>query len=463
MSQQTIAVIGSGPGGHAAAVRASQLGYRVIVIERNGLGGVCLQSGCIPVKTLFHAVRVYETARNSGSLGIHSPETTFDFPEMLSNMRKIVATNEKGIAHTFSQHGISIISGIARLTSPTQIAVDIPGGGEESVVADAIIIASGSRTATPPFIEIDGSHIFDCEGALEQTVLPDNIAILGGGVLGCEFASLYAALGIPVTIVEQADTLLPGWDSTLSRRLTKEFRRRGIDIRTGTGITGVTRSETGVTIALDGKETVTAHRCLAALGRTPNVEGLGLEECGIETMTDGRPGIHVDEHMLTSAPGVYAVGDVTGIQLLAHVATAQGIAAVEHAAGSGSSMSYRAVPECFWGFPELATVGMTAGAATADGRDIAVGRVPFRALGAAQLLGAGDGYIEVVTDSVSGTVLGIHICGPGAPELIAEATVIVDREMTIDEVTRVIHAHPTLGELIREGVAAAGVSNRNIR
>ncbi len=457
MPSRRIVVIGSGPGGQTAAVYAAKRGCAVTVVERGRLGGVCLQRGCVPVKTMFNAIKQFTKVRDGMKFAVRG-ELSLDVPALLHHKDEVIQHCESGITALFAKYGITLVNGRAALEAPDRVTVGTPAGETMTLAADGVILATGGRTAVPRFCALDGFTVFDGTGALVKPRLSERMIIIGGGVLGCEFASLFAALGVRITVIEMMDHLMPGWDAEMARRLTAEFKRRGIEMHTGIKVAGLDVPEPGkVVVTLDGGVELAAGGCLVALGRKPNIENLGLEETGVALWEPphGR-GIRVDDRMRTTVPGVYAVGDVNGVRPLANVAILQAVAAVDDIFGDGRPVSYDAIPECFWGFPELSSVGLHEESARTAGRPVHVSRLPFRALGVSYVLGAEDGLVKVVSDPDDGTVLGVQICGPGAPELIAEAAVIVARKLTVDDVRAISHAHPTQGELIHEAIAAAG-------
>ena len=461
MSEKTLAILGAGPGGYVAAVRAAQLGCKVTVVERESLGGVCLRHGCIPVKALLYSARVYRTAVTGESFGVTCQNPGIDFNHMIQRKDDIVSLNEQGIEVLFRKHGISLVRGSGRLVSPSRILVEDSAGGSTSVDADAVIIATGSSSIVPSFAKPDKGRVFDCEGALALERLPESCTILGGGVLGCEFASLFADLGVKVTLVEMLPTLLPTWDRDQSKLLTRSFKKRRIDVRTGTAVEGISSNgdRDGVTVTLSSGSVIDADTCLLALGRKPNIENIGLEEAGVTLWKDTFRGIEVDEFMRTSTPNVYAVGDITGIRPLAHIASEQGITAVEHICGRADPMRYDAVPDCYWASPELGSVGVTEQEAEARGLDVETGMFHYRSMGISHALGATEGFAKAIVEKGSGRIIGIHICGYGAPDLVAEASVIVTNGLTVDDIKHTIHAHPTLGEIVKEAVLAARGEN----
>lgn len=455
MPKKKLTIIGAGPGGYVAAVRAAQKGCEVTIVDREGPGGVCLRHGCIPVKSLLISARSYTHAKNTEQYGVTCADVSFNYPKMVKRKDDIVSLNEQGIESLLKRHTIEYIRGDARLVSPSEVTVEDKSGSVAILKPDAIIIATGSSSVVPGFIRLDQRRIFDCEGALALTELPASCVILGGGILGCEFASLFADLGVRVTVIEMLPTLMPSFDSDLSKMLTRSFKRRGIQMLTGKAVESIADGdEESVVVTLDDGTTVDADSCLVALGRRPNIDGIELEEAGVKLWDEGFRGIRVDEYLRTSSPGVYAAGDVTGIRPLAHVASAQGIAAVDHICGEDNPMRYDAVPDCFWANPELASVGVTSQEAEERGLDVLTATFQYRSMGIAHALGEREGFVKALAERESGRVIGVHICGHGAPDLIAEASVIVTNGLTVDDIERTIHAHPTLGEIVKEGILA---------
>lgn len=454
-----LTVIGAGPGGYVAAVRAARQGCDVTVVERDGLGGVCLQHGCVPVKSLLISARTFTMAVNAGAYGVSCGDVSFDYARMVRRKDDIVAVNERGIEALLYKHRIRIVRGTAQIVSPEAVDVSGADGTVTRIGSDTIIIATGSSSSVPGFAALDNVRVFDCEGALALTSLPSSCAILGGGILGCEFASLFSDLGVKVTVIEMMDRPMPTFDKDLSAALARSFRRRGIDMRMKTSVEDVETDGEGVTVRLSGGGSVEAETCLVALGRRPNIEGIGLEQAGVALWDTQYRGIEVDSHLRTSVPGIYAVGDVNGIRPLAHVASAQGESAADHICGKDNPMRYDAVPDCFWANPEIASVGMTEQEARDRGEDVAVATFLYRSLGIAHALGSIEGFVKTVAERESGRVLGVHICGHGAPDLIAEASVIVANGLTVKDVEGTIHAHPTLGEIVKESILSTTGKN----
>lgn len=450
-----MAVIGSGPGGYVAALRAAQLGASVVCIEREAIGGVCLNEGCIPTKALLRGAEVYALVQEAATFGVLAGEPTIDWPTMQARKAKVVQQMVGGVTMLLQRAGVDVIRGEATLSSPTTLAVQ-RDDGRDTVVADRVILATGSRTMAVPIPGIDGPAVITHRGALELDELPASLCIIGGGVIGCEFASLYRALGAEVTVVEMLPRLVPLLDAAIGEGLAWSLERRGVTVCTGTRVTGVASGASGARVTMvtpSGEQSVEAQWVLSAIGRSPNVEGLGLEALGIKPT---RKGIQTDHRMRTAVPGLYAIGDVAADgPMLAHVASHQGIVAAEDALGHIAAMDYRAVPSCVFTIPEASSVGMTEEEARAAGHEVQVGVFAFPNNGKAVTLGETEGFVKIVAEAQHGAVLGMHVMGPHASDLVLEGTMAIGLEATLDELERTIHPHPALGEAIAEAALAA--------
>lgn len=452
MASYDIVVVGSGPGGYVAALRAAQLGKRVCVVERGALGGVCLNRGCIPTKALAHAAEVCALARRGPELGIQTGEVAVDMARVQERVAGVVGRLSRGVGGLLKRAGVTVLEGTGRLAGRKKVAVALAAGGEEVLDAAKVIIATGSEPARPQGIPFDGERVITSDEALRLTRLPASVLILGGGYIGCEFASIFAQFGVQVTVVEMLDRLLPTLDADVAAEVTKALKKLRVSVRAGTKLEGVAAGESGgIEAALSDGSRVPAELALVCVGRKLNSAGLGLEEAGVK-VEDGA--IVVDEHCETSAAGVYAIGDVTGKLLLAHVASAQGIVAAEHAAGKNAAMDYRCVPAAVFTNPEAATVGMTEMDAAAAGHKVKTARFPLQALGRAVAMGETGGFAKLVADEATGQVLGVHLVGAHASDVVAEAAMAVRLEATVGELARTIHAHPTLPEAIMEAARA---------
>ena len=455
-------VIGSGPGGYVAAIRAAQLGLKTAVIEKYKLpGGTCLHWGCIPTKALLHSAEVLESARTAGGYGVKIAGAELDLPGVHKHRKKTVITNAKGVAFLFKKNGIQLIQGTGTLAGSGAVQVTPAEGDPFTVKAGKIILATGSVVREMPGMEFDGKSIISSDHALELDRIPETMLVLGAGAVGVEFASIYATFGSKVTLVELLPNLVPLEDPDLGQELEKAFKKRKIDIHTGTRVQSVEKVDGGVKVQAekDG-ETVemTAEVMLVAVGRLPVTSNLGLEGTGV--VMDG-PFIQVDSMMQTGEPGVYAIGDIVKTQALAHVASHEGVIAAEHAAGgSPHPINYDKIPSCTYSSPEIASVGLSEQEAKDRGYDVAVGSFPFTANGKAKIIGDPRGFVKIVSDRKYDEVLGVHIIGPHATELISEAIVAVNLEATTESLFHAVHAHPTLAEAMHE--AALGVHGRSI-
>jgi len=460
--QFDLTIIGSGPGGYVAAIRAAQLGLKTAVIEKYKLpGGTCLHWGCIPTKALLHSAEVLETTRTAGGYGVKVEGAELDLNGVHKHRKKTVITNAKGVAFLFKKNGIRLIQGTGRLAGPGTVEVTPDQGEPFTVKSGKIILATGSVVREMPGMEFDGKSIISSDHALELDRVPESMIVLGAGAVGVEFASIYATFGSKVTLVELLPNLVPLEDPDLGQELEKAFRKRKIEIHTGTRVHTVEKTDDGVIIQADKDgETVemTAEVLLVAVGRNPVTTGLGLKGTGV--VMDG-PFIQVDGMMQTGEPGIYAIGDIVKTQALAHVASHEGVIAAEHAAGgSPHPMNYDKIPSCTYSSPEIASVGLSEQEAKDRGYEVAVGSFPFTANGKAKIIGDPRGFIKIVSDKKYDEVLGVHIIGPHATELISEASAAVSLEATTEALFHAVHAHPTLAEAMHE--AALGVHGRSI-
>ncbi len=450
-----VAIIGAGPGGYVAAIRASQLGGRVVVIEKDQLGGTCINRGCIPTKALLASAQVLNSVKRGSDFGIHSGEVSVDFSVIIKRKERIVKQFVSGIAQLFKSYGIVLIRGRGRLTERIkdkmiEIEVEKDNGSVEKVVAEKLIIATGSVPAQIPGISIDKLGVITSDEALELKEIPSSLVIVGGGVIGVEFASIFNSLGSKVTIVELLERIIPTEDREISEELKKFLVRSGIEVNTGVKVREIVSDNGKRKIVIDTpveREERVAQKVLIATGRTPYTEGLGLEKVGIG-LEKGK--VLVNERMETNLPGVFAIGDVVGGVLLAHVASGEGIVAGENAMGAQSRIDYRVIPNCIYSIPEVASVGLSEEKAKEMGYEVSVGRFPFLANARATILGERLGLVKVLADRKNDEILGVNIVGPEATELIGEASVAIKARVTIKDLERIIHAHPTLSEGIFE-------------
>lgn len=451
MAKYDVAIIGSGPGGYVAALRAAQLGKNTCVVERDALGGVCLNRGCIPTKALAHAAEAFALAKHGGDLGIQTGEVMVDFAKVQANTAGVVSRLTRGVAGLLKRAGVTVIAGTARLAGRKKLAVRLNAGGEEVVEAEKVIIATGSEPARPQSIPFDGKRIITSDEALRLGRLPASVLILGGGYIGCEFASILAQFGAEVTVVEMLERLLPTLDADVAAEVTKALKKQRVKVHTATRLESIAAGDGGVRATLSGGASVEAEVALICVGRKLSSDGLGLEEAGVKVANGA---IVIDEHCETTAAGVYAIGDVTGKMLLAHVASAQGIVAAEHAAGRNARMDYRCVPAAVFTNPEVGTVGMTEAEAAAAGIKAKAARFPLQALGRAVAMGEAAGFAKIVAEEATGQVLGVHLVGPHASDVLGEAALAVRLEATVAELAHSVHAHPTLPEAIMEAARA---------
>jgi dihydrolipoamide dehydrogenase len=456
MIQTNIAIVGTGPGGYVAALRASQLGAQVVCIEREWIGGVCLNEGCIPTKALLRSAEVLELARRAAEFGVHVGEVSLDWPAVQARKNEVRTRLTRSVAALLKGAGVTVLEGNARLVRANSLKVT-SSAGEETVVADSIILATGSRHLDVPILGLNDPGILTSHSILELQTLPASLCIIGSGAIGTEFASLMNAVGVQVTLVEMLPRLAPLMDESIGDGLGRSLRRKGIQIRTNTRVTGVDKTETGYRLSMssekEGATQIEVAAVLSAIGRAPNTEDIGLEVVGIQPT---RRGIPVDDRMRTSVPGIYAVGDCAAEgPMLAHVASAQGLVAVEDALGHPAHIDYSAVPSCIFSLPEAAGVGLTEAQAREAGYDVITGMFPLSANGKALAYGETEGFIKIVSEARDHAVLGMHVLGAHASDLILEGTLLRQYEFTLEDLEGTIHAHPTLGESIPEAGLAA--------
>ena len=455
-----VCVIGSGPGGYVAAIRAAQLGLKAAVVEREELGGVCLNRGCIPTKAMLRSADLFTTFMHSADYGILADNVRVDFNKVMSRKDKVVKQLVGGVGTLMKSNGIQVFKGSGRLAERGKVIVE--GEKAETINPRNVIIATGSIPATVPVRGADGAGVIDSDGALKLTEVPPSMLVIGGGAVGSEWANIFAVFGSKVTLVEMMPTLLPLEDEDMGKTLARSFSRQGIAVHTEAKLEEVTEGDDGrkvgtLTVKGGKQERIGADCILVGVGRRPNTEGLGLDALGIKT--DRRGFIEIDDHLRTNVPNVYAIGDVTGKQLLAHLASHQGITAVENIAGHDKTMDYKAVPACTFTHPEVASVGLSEKAAREQGYDVRIGTFPFAASGRAMTYGETDGLVKVVADAKYGELLGVHIIGPSASDMIPEATLGIRLEATLEDITGTIHAHPTLSESVMEAAwSAAGAA-----
>lgn len=437
-----IAVLGSGPGGYVAAIRAASQGAKVALIEAGEIGGTCLNRGCIPSKALIASAEVVRKVKNASSFGINVSGFSLDYATMTQRKDKTVERIRKSLEGLIAGHGVTIIRGFGKFTSDTELKVS---GQEECFVEFAqCILATGSEPRPLPIAPFDGKLIHDSTSLLNLTTLPKRLIVIGGGVIGCEFASMHAELGVEVTILELLPTILPMEGRATAEALTAAFKKRGIKIETGVTVTQVDKGSASVKVHLKDGRTFDADMMLVSVGRAFNTDKIALEKTGVVVSQNGT--VPINDHMQTNIHHIYAIGDITGKWILAHVASHQGIVAADHATGHHGTMNYRAVPSVIFTHPEIASVGLTLEKAKELGFEPATGKFPFAALGKSQATLETEGFAEVVIDKKSGEILGATVIGYGAATLIAEMALAIQNELTIDCVAETIHAHPTTAE-----------------
>jgi len=444
-----IAVIGAGPGGYVAAIRAAQLGAEVTVIEKDEVGGTCLNRGCIPTKTLLASAEAYARARDIESFGIDiEGSLTPNMQKIMARKDRVVSTQVKGIRGLFRSRGIELKEGTGKFISPREIKVESRDGTEETITADSFIIATGSRPAQIPAFPFDGKNILSSTEALELEEVPKSLLIIGAGVIGCEFACIYRELGSEVTMVELMPKAVSTEDEAVSKLLERELKKKKIRLITDARVEKVEVWKGAVTASLSDGRKASAEKVLVSIGRTFNTDALGLENAGIEPGERGE--IPVDDRLRTTVPHIYAVGDATGGTMLAHVASRQGIIAAENIMGAERVMEWSVVPAAIFTSPEIASVGMREQEARERGVDYITGEFQFRALGKAHAMGEISGFIKVIADRKSDRIMGAHIIGPHASDLIHEFAVAMKAGLKVKDVAETIHAHPTLAEGLME-------------
>lgn len=445
-----VGIIGGGPGGYVAAIKAAQLGGTVCLIEKDELGGTCLNRGCIPTKTLYSVAHLVEQVQKTQALNIQN--ATVDYTMTLSHKTEVIEKLKGGISQLLKANKIHTLYGTASFSDRNTITVEKSDGGTEEVSVKNVVIATGSEPAQPPIFDIDETDVLTTTGILNLTEIPESLIIVGGGVSGCEFASIFSAFGCQVTVVELLSTILATEDVQVIRHLQLFMKRKGIKFHTSAKLTQISKSDSGVIATLESGEEITAQKLLVSIGRRFNSDGLGLEKVGVQT-EDGK--ILVNERMETNIPGIYAVGDVASRYLLAHVASTEGKVAAQNCMGERAEMDYQVIPWCVFTLPEIGHVGMTEKEATEEGYEVKIGRFPYAASGMALGMAESDGLVKTVADADSGDILGVHILGAHASTLIHEAAVAVRVGATAKDIAHTVHAHPTLSEMVMESAEAA--------
>ena len=456
MNEIDVVIIGGGPGGYVAAIKAAHLGLKVVLIEKDKLGGVCLNRGCIPTKALVSTAEILNNIKRAEEFGIQVKDYSIDFPAIMKRKDLITQRLSSGVEQLMKANQVRVIRGEGQIIEPGTVEVLDREGQKEIIKTNNIIIATGSSVMRLPIPGIDNEGVITSDEALSLDELPSRMLIIGGGVVGIEFAGIFKALGVEVTVVEMLPRILLPLDEEIARRLTMNLKRKGIEILTDCKVKEIKKNQQNLEILVTtstGEKKFEAEKVLLATGRIPDLGGIEVQRLGIEL--EGKA-IKVDEKMKTNIPGIYAVGDVVGKIMLAHVASREGIVAVENIVGKETLMDYRAVPNCVFSLPEVASVGLTEEEARKENdNNIKVSKFPFMANGKALGMGETEGMVKIIADADTYELLGMHILGAHASDLIAEGTLALSMEATAEEIARTIHAHPTLAETIAE--AAEGI------
>jgi dihydrolipoamide dehydrogenase len=455
-SKYDLIIVGSGPGGYVAAIRASQLGKKVAIVEKESLGGICLNWGCIPTKALLKSANVFEYISHAKDYGIDVKEASVDFPAMIKRSRDVADGMSKGVQFLLKKNKIDVLMGYGKIKAGKKVEVADKDGKKTDYSADNIIIATGGRARELPNLPIDGKKIIEYRKGMSLEKQPKSMVVVGSGAIGVEFAYLYNSIGTKVTIVEFMDRIVPVEDEEVSKALEKIYKKAGVDVMTSAEVTKVDTSGKLCKVSVKtkkGEELIEAEIVLSAVGVATNLEGIGLEDVGIAT-EKGK--VLVDDFYKTNIDGVYAIGDIVHGPSLAHVASAEGIICVEQIAGKNPEpLDYNNIPGCTYCSPEIASVGYTEKAAKEAGFEIKVGKFPFSASGKASAAGVKDGFVKLVFDAKYGEILGAHMIGANVTEMIAEIVAIRKLETTGHELIKTVHPHPTMSEAIMEAAAAA--------
>jgi dihydrolipoamide dehydrogenase len=447
MPECDIAVIGAGPGGYVAAIRAAQLGGKVCVVEKRELGGTCLNRGCIPSKAIIESARLFAKMKRAADFGLKADNPSADWSKIVARSASVIDILRRGVQGLLKKNNVEVIAGDATLRDTREIEVKSADGSRKAVRASKIILATGSEAAHPSFFPFDGKLVITSDEALVLPQLPATTLVVGGGYIGCEFASIFQHLGVKVTVVEMLQSLLPEMDTDLGAELFRAFKKRQIGVYTGTKIESLSAGNGKVTAKLSNGQAVEAALALICVGRSLNIAGLGLDKVGVKVSDKG---IETNEFMQTNVPNIYAIGDITTKWKLAHVASKEGKVAAAHAMGKPAKMDYHVVPSCVFTTPEVASVGITEQQAKAKNMNIKTSRFPFMAIGKARAAGETEGFVKIIGDASTSEVLGVHIIGPDAGDLIAEAAIAMELEAIVETLAETIHTHPTLAEGLME-------------
>lgn len=452
-----VIVIGSGPGGYVAAIRASQLGMKVCVVEKESLGGICLNWGCIPTKSLLKSAQVYEYAAHAASYGVAiQGDIKPDFEAMVKRSREVAAGMSKGIQYLFKKNKVEVIAGIGKLKGKNTVEVTSADGAKSEITAAHIILATGARARQLPNLPLDGEKIFGYRKAMTLPKQPQSMVVVGSGAIGSEFAYFYQTIGTQVTLVEFLPNIVPLEDEEVSKQLERSFKKAGMKVMTSSTVESVDTSGEKCKVLISSKKgeiTVEADVVFSAVGIVPNIENIGLEETGVE-IEKGR--VKVDEFCRTNIEGIYAIGDIIPTQALAHVASAEAIMCVEKIAGlNPEPIDYSNIPGCTYTNPEVSSVGLTEAKAREAGYDIKIGKFPYAASGKASAAGQKEGFVKLIFEAQYGELLGAHMIGGNVTEMIAELVLAKKLEATGHELIKTIHPHPTMSEAVMEAAAAA--------
>ena len=446
MKTYDLLVLGAGPGGYVAAVRAAQLGLSVGIVEKDELGGTCLNVGCVPTKMLLGATELFDELAVYKKLRIMDGAIQVDLSALQRRKDQVVRAFRKGIERLLDTHGVEVLRGFGRITDEHSVEVELEDGSKEGLRFQHLIIATGSSPSIPRGIEVDGTRVLTSDHAIALAEAPTVLAIIGGGAIGCELATYFRRLGTKVTMVEMAPQLLPGEDSEIAKALSSAFARKGIEVRLNARVERLTSDTGGIVCALSDDEEIHFERAIVCIGRKPNTAGIGLDRIGL---ADGGP-LSVDERMETPIPHIYAIGDITGKMMLAHVASRQGVVAAQNAAGADVWMEYHAVPGCVFSSPEVFDVGLTGEAARKQGLEVRTGNSPLAINAKAQASGDPTGFVKVVAEKKSGRIVGVQGIGHHVTALAAEAALAIQQGLTVEAFGKTIHPHPTLSESLHE-------------
>ena len=455
-----VVIIGGGPGGYVAAIKAAHLGLKAVLIEKDKLGGVCLNRGCIPTKALVSTAELLNHLQRAGEFGIQVKDYSIDFPAIMKRKDLITRRLSSGVEQLMKANQVRVVRGEGQIIEPGIVEVLDADGQKEVIKTKNIIIATGSKVMKLPIPGIDSGGVITSDEALSLSELPSKMIIIGGGVVGIEFAGIFKALGVEVTVVEMLPRILLPIDEEIARRLAMNLKRKGIEILTDCKVKGIKKNHQNLEVLVstsEGEKRLETERVLLAAGRVPELGNIDVQRLGIELE---KGAIKVDEKMKTNIPGIYAVGDVVGKIMLAHVASREGIVAIENISGKEVLMDYKVVPNCVFSMPEVASVGLTEEEARKENNNIKISKFPFMANGKALGMGETEGVVKIIADADTFELLGLHILGVHASDLIAEGTLALSMEATAFEIVNTIHAHPTLAEAIAE--AAEGITDKPI-